>query len=81
MLLQSDSLPFKAVPLTVPWFGDLLLWNGRPRRLTVPLLFKFTTEGLLDVVHVEGTDGRASDAGDKDRRQRFTSSSYCSALT
>ena len=39
-----------------PWFWDLLVWNGCPRRLTVPLLFEFATEGLFYVVHVEGTD-------------------------
>lgn len=45
-----------------PWFRDLLVWNGCPRRLAVPLLFEFATEGLFYVVHVESTDCRAGDA-------------------
>lgn len=46
----------------LPWFRDLLLWNRCPCWLTVPLLLEFSTESLLDVVHVECTDCWAGDA-------------------
>ena len=48
-----------------PWLRDLLLGNRCPRRLAVPLLFEFATERLFYVVHVEGTDRRAGDAGEE----------------
>lgn len=59
-VLTSDSLSFKKI--FSPGFGDLVLWDRCPRRLAVPLLFEFAAEGLLDVVHVEGTDRGARDA-------------------
>lgn len=57
MLLESDSWTRCS-----PWFWDLIVWNGGPRGLAVPLLFEFATEGLFYVVHVESADRRAGDA-------------------
>lgn len=55
-----------------PRLWNLLVWNGRPRGLAVPLLLEFATEGLFYVVHVERTDSRAGDAVDGAERQRYT---------
>lgn len=54
-----------------PGLWDLLVRDGRPHRLAVPLLFEFTTKSLLYVVHVEGTDGRTGDAGERKKRARM----------
>lgn len=50
-----------------PGLGDLLVWDRRPHRLAVPLLFELAAESLLYVVHVEGTDSRTGDAGEETR--------------
>lgn len=51
-----------------PGLGDLLVWDGRPHRLAVALLFELSAERLFDVVHVEGADGRTGDAAEEMRR-------------
>lgn len=48
-----------------PGFGNLLIRDGRPGRLTVPLFLELSVEGLFNVVHVKGADGRAGDAADR----------------
>lgn len=48
-----------------PGFGNLLIRDGRPGRLTVPLLLELSVEGLFNVIHVKGADGRAGDAADR----------------
>lgn len=57
-----------------PWFWDLLLWNRCPGWLTILLLFKFTAEGLLYVIHVERTDCWTSDAVKRTPKEDFTKS-------
>lgn len=62
-----------------PGLGDLLVWDGRPHRLAVALLFELSAERLLDVVHVEGADGRTGDAAEETRRGSEVSSPDMSA--
>lgn len=52
-----------------PRLRDLLVWNGGPRGLAVPLLLEFAAEGFFDVVHVEGADSRAGDAVDGSKQE------------
>lgn len=56
-----------------PGFGNLLIRDGRPSRLAVPLLLELSVEGLFNVIHVEGADGRAGDAVDMevDKRRKL----------